>query len=154
MKKFQYRMQGILDLKEKLEEQEKTNYAAAQEKLNAENVKLASLSKRRDLYENRLRECVGKQLNVIEIRQNEDAVESLKLFIRQQKIMVRKAEQNVQAALYRLDQAMIERKTQEKLREQAHAVYVEESEREERKEVDELVSFQYCNAAEDIVNPL
>ncbi len=37
MKKFRYPMQSILEIKRKLEDQERSNYAAAQMRLNAEN---------------------------------------------------------------------------------------------------------------------
>lgn len=143
MKKFVYRMQGILELKRKLEEQEKTNYSVAQAKLRAEQEKLESLQRRKELYEERIRQNVGKRLVLLELRQNQDAIETLKLFIRQQEIVVKRAEQNVEAALHRLQHAMMERKTQEKLRENAFEEYKKEYEAEERKEVDELVSFQY-----------
>ncbi len=143
MKKFIYRMQGILELKRKLEEQEKTNYSIAQAKLQAEKEKLESLKRRKEMYEERLRENVGKRLVVLELRQNQDAIETLKQFIIQQGVAVRKAEQNVEVALHRLQQAIMERKTQEKLREKAFEQYKKEYEAEERKEVDELVSYQY-----------
>ena len=143
MKKFKYRMQGILELKRKLEEQEKTNYSIAQAKLRAEQEKLESLQRRKELYEERLRQKVGKKLVLLEIRQNQDAIETLKQFIRQQGIVVKKAEQNVEVALHLLQQAIMERKSQEKLREKAFEQYKMEFEAEERKEVDEIVSYQY-----------
>ena len=59
MKKFRYPMQSILEIKRKLEDQERSNYAAAQMRLNAENEKLAELSARREEYEERLRDTVG-----------------------------------------------------------------------------------------------
>lgn len=143
MKKFIYKMQSILDIKQKLEDQEKANYAIALAKLDEEQAKLASLKARRDMYEEKLRESVSKKLNLLEIRQNKDAIEALELFIRQQTIAVHKAEQNVEAALYRLRQSMVERKTQEKLKENAFEDYLIEMSAEERKEIDELVSFRY-----------
>ena len=143
MKKFSYRMQNILNMKQKLEEQEKSNYAQAQAKLAAEQKKLESLKERKCFYEERLRENVGKRLVILEMRQNQDAIESLKLFIKQQTIMVKKAEQNVEVASKRLQQAMSERKAQEKLRENAFELYKKEFDAEERKEIDELVSFQH-----------
>jgi flagellar FliJ protein len=42
---------------------------------------------------------------------------------------------------------MVERKTQEKLKEKAWEEYLLEYEADERKEVDELTSFQYSNPA-------
>ena len=43
MKKFVYKMQSVLNIKEKLEEQEKARYAAALAKLNEEEEKLSQL---------------------------------------------------------------------------------------------------------------
>lgn len=140
-------MQSVLDIKEKLEEQEKSRYAAAQAKLSEEEAKLSELNARRSAYEERLRESVGASLNVMTIRHNEDALETLKVFVRRQELMVQKAEQNVDAAMYRLREAMAERKTQEKLKENAFQNYLAELNAEERKEVDELVSFQYGTKA-------
>ncbi|MDE6873075.1 MAG: flagellar export protein FliJ [Lachnospiraceae bacterium] len=143
MKKFVYKMQSVLSVKEKLEEQEKSRYAAAQAKLNEEEEKLAALKERRDACEERLRESVGAGLNIMTIRHNEDALETLKVFIKTQEFAVQKAEQNVEAAMYRLREAMAERKTQERLKEKAFEAYLVELGAEERKEVDELVSFRH-----------
>ena len=143
MKKFVYKMQSVLSVKEKLEEQEKSRYAAAQAKLNEEEEKLAALKERRDACEERLRESVGAGLNIMTIRHNEDALETLKVFIKTQEFAVQKAEQNVEAAMYRLREAMAERKTQERLKEKALEAYLVELGAEERKEVDELVSFRH-----------
>lgn len=143
MKKFKYSMQSILDIKLKLEEQEKNNYAQAQMRLNAENEKLAALVQRRGEYEEHLRQMAGQRLDIPEMRRTEDAIEVMKGLIRQQTVAVRKAEQNVEAALHRLRQAMTEKKAQEKLREKAWSEYMMEFEAQERKEIDELVSFRF-----------
>ncbi len=142
LKKFQYSMQSILDIKEKLEEQERANYAQAQARLNAEYEKLEELKRRKEGYENRLRDNVGKRLDVLELKYGQDAIETMKLLIRQQTVQVTKAEQNVEAAMYRLKQAMQERKMHEKLREKAFAEYLIVMGAEERKEIDELVSYR------------
>lgn len=147
MKKFVYKMQSVLDIKEKLEEQEKSRYAAAAARLNEEEAKLAKLYERRDACEEKLRESVGSGLNIMTIRHNEDALETLKVFVKTQMFAVEKARQNVEAAMYRLREAMAERKMQEKLKEKAFEAYLAELNAEERKEIDELVSFQYKTRA-------
>ena len=53
MAKFAYRMQSILDIKYKLEEQEKTAYGIANQRLQEENRKLQQLMLRRMEYEKR-----------------------------------------------------------------------------------------------------
>lgn len=85
----------------------------------------------------------GQRLDIPEMRRTEDAIEVMKGLIRQQTVAVRKAEQNVEAALHRLRQAMTEKKAQEKLREKAWSEYMMEFEAQERKEIDELVSFRF-----------
>lgn len=146
MKKFVYKMQSVLNIKEKLEEQEKARYAAAAAKLNEEEQKLDALYVRRADCEARLRELVGANLNVMTIRHGEDALETLKIFIERQKMAVQKAQDNVDAAMHRLREAMAERKTQEKLKEKAFQGYLAELNAEEQKEIDELVSFRYKSA--------
>lgn len=140
-------MQSVLDIKEKLEEQEKSRYAAAQARLSEEEEKLAALVGRRDACEDQLRESVGAGLDIKTIRHNEDALETLKVFVKTQGFAVQKAEQNVEAAMYRLRAAMTERKAQERLKEKAWEGYLAEFNAEERKEVDELVSFRYGTRA-------
>ena len=51
MAKFRYRMQSILEIKKKLEEQAKNEFAAARAALNEEEDKLEQLKKRKEQYE-------------------------------------------------------------------------------------------------------
>ena len=51
MARFVYRMQNILELKEKLEEQEKNNFALRQRQLNEELETLDRLLERLDMLE-------------------------------------------------------------------------------------------------------
>ncbi|WP_312100124.1 flagellar export protein FliJ [Lachnoclostridium sp.] len=151
MKKFVYPMQSILNIKNKLEEQEKNNYGIAKAKLIEEEHKLMELVERKDSYEFQIKEAMSSTLNIANIRRLEDAIESMKQFIKQQTKAVVKAEQAVELAMQRLKSAMIERKTHDKLRENAFDSYLKEYAGEEMKEIDELVSFQYGKKAKEIV---
>ena len=55
MAKFRYRMQNILDIKEKMENQAKTAYGMANAKLAAEQQKLQDILIRRAGYESKAR---------------------------------------------------------------------------------------------------
>ena len=143
MKKFLYQMQNILDLKYKIEEQEKNNYSIAKQRLNEEEEKLNSLQQRKLDYENELREMMLSRLLVTQIRRYEDAIETMKHLIVTQTQVVKKAQQVVDLAMTKLEFAMKERKIHEKLREKAFEEYVIEWNEEEKKEIDELVSFQH-----------
>lgn len=143
MAKFIYRMQNILDIKNKLETQAKTAYAVASNELRQEEEKLASLYRDVETYQQQLRECKGQTINIQELRWCHEAIEVKKFQIEQQKIAVQKAERNLELARIHLNEVMVERKTHEKLKEKAFEAFKKELEDAEKKEIDELVSYTY-----------
>lgn len=143
MAKFIYKMQNILGIKLKLEEQAKSDYGTAKAKLNEEEEKLNRLYRKKENYQQELTGKMTSSLNIKDILQLEDAIEIVKYNIGIQKIAVRNAKMQVDAARIKLNEAMVERKTQEKLKENAFEEFKIEVNAEERKEVDELVSYKY-----------
>lgn len=143
MKKFIYPLQGVLNLKEKLESQEKVLFQAAMEELRREEEALSQLEQRKRGYEDRLREAVTSQLDLLKVKTNKEAIEVLKELIQQQIGKVRRAERHAEVARKRLEEAIKERKTLEKLKDDAFSEYKKEYEKEEQKEIDELVSFRH-----------
>lgn len=143
MKKFIYPLQSVLNLKEKLESQEKVFFQAAMAELRKEQEALEELEQRKLGYEDRLRDCVSTKLDLLSVKTNKEAIEILKEMIHQQIGKVRRAERHAEVARKRLEEAMKERKTLEKLKEDAFAEYMKEYEKEEQKEIDELVSFRH-----------
>lgn len=143
MAKFVYRMQNILDIKNKLETQAKTAYAAASQVLRQEEEKLAGLYQDIQDYQERIRGCKEQTLNIQELKWCHEAIEIKKLQIEQQKVVVSKAERNLELARIRLNEVMVERKTHEKLKEKAFEEFKKELEDAEKKEIDELVSYTY-----------
>ncbi|MDE7049125.1 MAG: flagellar export protein FliJ, partial [Lachnospiraceae bacterium] len=73
MARFRYRMQSILNIKEKLEEQAKMEFAAARMHLDEEEEKLQVLFDRKESYENKGRELRKSSLKVPDILENRDA---------------------------------------------------------------------------------
>ena len=143
MAKFRYRMQNILDIKEKMENQAKTDYGMANAKLAAEQQKLQDILIRRAGYESKARELVSGSINVLEIRECRKAIDVLKSKQRSQMMNVHAAERDVELARKQLNEAMVERKTHEKLKEKAFEEFKQELLHEESKEIDELVSYTY-----------
>ena len=143
MAKFVYKMQSLLNVKSKLEEQAKNEYSAAQARLREEQDRLRILYERLEGYLEEGRQLRSKALNVVDLRSNTEAQERIKEFIEIQKLEVRKAEEIVEEARIKLVEAQKERKTQEKLRERAFDEFLLEIKKEENKEVDELVSYKY-----------
>ncbi len=145
MKKFRYRMENILQIKVKLEEQAKNAYRMARLRLTREEEKLDRMEKQKSSYEDMLRELRASKLDLREIRHCEEAIKIMKIKIGQQKSVVKEAEKRLEAARIKLKDAMAERKIQEKLKQNAFDAYMLEYGAEERKEVDERNSFRYSN---------
>ena len=143
MAKFIYRMQNILNLKLKLEEQQKMEFAAARKRLDEEEDKLHLLFRRKEGYEEEGRRLREDNLNVQDILDNRNALLQMDDYIAFQRIQVSKAEAKLEEERQKHQEAVQERKIQEKLRENAFEVFVREENARESKEVDELVSYTY-----------
>ena len=143
MKKFRYSMQSLLVIKQKLEDQAKAAYGAAKLRLNEEEAILLSMEKQREDYVEEKRQVMATRLDVPKLNRLQAAVEAMDDRIARQKQNVKKAELAVHAAEERLVESMTERKTQERLRENAFEEYRQEMNAEEQKEIDERTSFQY-----------
>ncbi len=148
MAKFTYKMQNILDVKYKLENQAKTSFSLAAARLNQEEEKLEGLHQRRMAYESKAKELVADKLDFQEIKVNRIAIETTKGAIQNQVVAVHVAERNLETARLRLQGVMTERKTHEILKEKAFDEFKKELEKEESKAVDELVSFTHNHPKE------
>lgn len=143
MAKFVYRMQSILNIKEKMEEQAKQAFAAANHQLKIEEERLERLKKRRIQYLEEGAAIRQQLLDPLKLQENVSALDYIKEAIIEQRIRVRKAEEVVDRAREVLQEYMIERKTHEQLKEAAFEEFKTELAKEESKEVDELVSYTY-----------
>lgn len=147
MAKFRYRMQSILEIKKKLEEQAKNEFTAARAALNEEEDKLEQLKKRKEAYEDEGRALRENTLNIMDIIENKEALLRMDEFIADQQLNVKRAQDRMEEARLALQTAMQESKTQEKLREKAFEQFVKEENKRESKEIDELVSYTYGRKA-------
>ena len=134
MAKFAYRMQSILDIKEKMEGQAKIAYGVANAKLMDEQGKLQQIMIRKAGYESQARNLVNGTIDVPKIKECKRAVDTMKTMQRSQMMNVHVAEKNVEAARLKLNEVMMERKTHEKLKEQAFEVFKQEMQYAENKE--------------------
>lgn len=143
MARFIFSMQNILNMKEKLEEQAKNQYSQANMRLQEAMAEQEVLELRLANEKKKLQEDISSSLNIGEIRRREDAVEIIRMYVRQQMLVVKQCEKEVEVARQHLNEAMKERKTFEKLREKAFEKFRIEENLREQKEVDELVSYRY-----------
>ena len=148
MAKFVFKMQNILAVKEKLESQAKAEYGLKISKLREEEQKKILLEQKKLYYEQQLTECLHDTLDMPRIKQYEQAVEDMKICIREQQHIIKQQEEKVAKARKKLDDAMKERKTYEKLKERAIEEFKLELNAAEQKEVDELVSFRHGSKIE------
>jgi flagellar FliJ protein len=148
MAKFVYKLQGILNIREKLEEQEKIAYGNARIRLTEEEEKLEALVlRRRELVEEK-RVLMSSVIKARDLNLTENAIRATDLNIEDQKKAVKKAEKALDAARIKLENAMKERKIYEKLREKAYNEFLEELEHEEQMEINELVSYRHGQSGE------
>ncbi|NLL80136.1 MAG: flagellar export protein FliJ [Clostridiales bacterium] len=143
MARFVYHMQSILDIKNKMEEQAKMDYAAARIQLTEEEEKRDRLYKRKLHYEDENRERLHGQLKVRKIIEAKEAILRMDEFIVSQEEEIRKAEERLEQRRIQLAEARQERKTHEKLKEKAFDEFVAEENAKESREIDELTSYTY-----------
>lgn len=143
MAKFIYRMQNILDIKSKLEEQAKQNYMEVRSRLNDAEEILTRLQHRKGEYERQYMGLISSHLDCMEIEQCKNAIYLMDTYILEQKKVVQKIEIELEQAIRLMNEAMQERKIHEKLRENQFEVFKQELNAEEAKEIDELVSYTF-----------
>ncbi len=143
MAKFKYRMQNILDVKLKLEEQAKAEFALAASRLAEEEEKLQNLQIQRAEYERALRESAIGRIDLNNITFYKSAINTMKSKIRTQMMQVHTAQRNMEAKRRQLSDIRADRKTHEILKDKAFEAFKEELAKEESKAIDELVSFTY-----------
>lgn len=143
MAKFVYKMQNILNIKMRLESQAKTEYAEVAARLAMEEDRMKELLLRRRQYENEAKQNAMERLNIPEMKRCNNSIETMKELIKQQAVRVRIAQKNLEQARAKLNLAMQERKIHEKLREKAFDEFKLELNAQEKKEIDEVVSFNY-----------
>lgn len=149
MAKFVFELQNVLEIKEKFEVQEKMKYAAASAKLFEEERKLQELEDKKLFYENRMRESMSDGLDIQSLNECHRGIEIMKEAIKLQLIEIEKAQKEVDIARQKLNEAVKERKTYEKLRENAFEEFMQELNAQESKEIDELVSYNYQLVSEE-----
>ena len=144
MARFVYRMQSVLNIKQKTEGQIKMEFASAQSELNKQLDILDNYVRRKEQYLLEAEELRNAEtLDLQEILDNQYAAAQMDVMINSQSRVVAQHEEIVEKIRIRLTKAIQERKMQENLRERAFADWIEEQKQEEAKENDQRTSFTY-----------
>ena len=146
MAKFVFNMQGLLNIKEKLEEQSKTEYGKALNKLEKEKNILLNLenSKKQNIVN--FRESINKGVKPNYIKNINQFISLIDKKIEEQIENINKAEEIVEQKRLILLNAMKERKVLEALKEKEKENYFREELKKEQKIIDEIVSYKYNKA--------
>ena len=148
MPRFRYRMENILNLQMKLEDQAKAAFGAANARLQEEQEKLQLLVIKKAGYERKVKEYAQGAVKIGEIQRYKDGVRSVDYAIEDQMKAIKRAQREVDFARLRLNEAMKDRKTQEILKDKAFEAFLAEMKAEENKVTDELISYKYGIAAQ------
>ncbi len=143
MAKFVFRLQSVLNIKVRLEQQQRLSFAAANKKLLEEEEKLSVLYRRKEGYEDVAREDRGSTLVVSDIIETNNCISTMNTFIEDQKAVIEQCKDMVEKERIKLVEAMRERKTYERLREKAFEEFVQEENHAQSIENDEHSSFVY-----------
>ena len=143
MAKFRYSMQSILNIKTKMETEAKQEFSTAKYALDKEVEKLENLKKRKSDYEEKAHELLQGTLKVRDIEDNKNAILMMDQYIAEQRMQVKKAQDELERAREKLADVMKERKMHETLREKAFENFLQEENRQEGKSIDELTSYTY-----------
>ena len=150
MARFNYKLQGVLNLRMQQEEQVKMEFAVANKNLNDQIDILEELKRRKEEY---IQEGYAlrneNRMNVREIVDNNYAEKQMDVMIQDQQVVVESYRAKYEVARIKLTKAIQERKMQEKLREKAFAIFIEGEKEAEAKETDERSSFVYTKRARE-----
>ena len=106
MAKFIYKLQNVLDIKLKMENQAKTEFSMAAARLNEEEEKLQMLMKQKAEYEEEYRKKSTGKLDIAELKFAKDNVEYIKDRIRVQEGVINMAKKELEIARFRINEAI------------------------------------------------
>lgn len=141
---YKFKMQGILDIKDKLESQAKQDFANANLKLLEEEALLAEITKRKEDYVNRGVELRMNSIDTVNIDINDNGIEVLEDMREKQEREVIVARKNVEIARTKMMEARTQTRIYEKLKEEDFNEFMIEQGKIESKEIDELNSFRFA----------
>lgn len=145
MAKFVFNMQNLLGVKEKLEEQSKTEYGKALSALKDEEDLLNNLKEKKIYNIQAFQEGIRNSITPDYFRNINEFISYLDKQVEEQIKNVAKAEEFAEEKRLKLLTSMKERKILETLRENKKEEYFREELKSEQKIIDEIVSFKYNN---------
>lgn len=144
MAKFRYSMENILRIKERLEEQKRMELGQAMVVYQDEQNSQLAIEHKQKIY---LDEFYGQQnqlTNGASLKAMSQQLSYYEKMLKEQKLLVKKALDQVEFKREALKKALEERKVQEKLKEHAYEGYLEDEKLKEQQMLDEVVGYRYA----------
>ncbi len=130
-----------------METQAKQEFTAAAGRFDTQQKLLDSMYKRKEDLQNSAQDVLTGSLNRRAIEEHQQTIIYLDGQIEQQTNVVKRVELEMEKARLKMNDAVMERKTYDKLREKAFEEFVEDELKSESKAVDELTSYTYGQKA-------
>lgn len=146
MKKFQFRLQVVLDIKEKLLEQKLLELSKVQRGLQEAIQKQKTL----EGYQLEINEALmrvfqsGNDLDLVEVQRYKDFINKLIVDISNQKVVVQNISKVLEIKRKEVNEVLKEKKVLEKLKENQQKKYYQAFEQYERAELDDIASARYA----------
>lgn len=146
MKKFQFRLQVVLDIKEKLLEQKLLELSKVQRGLQDAMHKQKTL----EGYQMEINEALmnvfqsGNDLDLVEVQRYKDFINKLIVDISNQKVVVQNISKLLDIKRKEVNEVLKEKKVLEKLKENQQKKFYQEFEMYERRELDDMASSRYA----------
>lgn len=148
MKKFQFRLQVVLDIKEKLLEEKLLELSKVQRGLQDAIDKQKTL----ESYQMEINEALlhvfqsGNDLDLIEVQRYKDFINKLIVDISNQKVVVQNITKVLEIKRREVNEVLKEKKVLEKLKENQQKKYYQEVEYHQQMELDDIASSRYARA--------
>ncbi len=143
MAKFVFNLSGLLNIKEKLEEQKKLEFGKAISDLERKKQRKLELLHEKEQCIVSFRTRINEGISPHEVALHNDYIELLKKQIKEQQHLIDKAKHFAEEKRLELVEAVKEHKMFETLRENKYTVYLKEEQLAEQKFVDEITSYKY-----------
>lgn len=143
MAKFKFKMQKLLDVKDKIKDKKEGEFASARKKLNIEKKKKEEVLKKIDEYMNLSRQASESNLSLKKLMEFKNYINFLceKKEKIQQKI--NEKQKNVDIKKEELLEAVKERDILKKLKEKKLIKFKENEKKLEQSRTDEIISYKY-----------
>ncbi len=140
MKKFQFKLDTVMDYKQQVLENRLVEHGAAVAQARAQEAVYNDVQNRRTEYENEYRQKKAVGLNILELQLYQDCLEALHREENREQERLRQLQRIEEEKRSRVIESRTETATLEKLRDIKHKEYLKELQKDEERFIDDLTA--------------